>query len=96
MIVRILNEGQWRIDEAVVADLNRLDDQVEQAVATGDESKLDEALHALLEEVRSQGVAVPDDELSDSDLILPAAGSTLDDVRELLNATDEGLVPNQG
>ena len=95
MIVRILNEGQWRIDETVAADLDRLDDQVEEAVSTGDQSKLEEALHALLEEVRSQGVAVPDDELSDSDLILPAADSTLDDVRQLLNASDEGLVPNQ-
>ncbi len=94
MIVRILNEGQWRIDEAVVADLNRLDDQVEEAVATADETKLEGALHALLEEVRSQGVAVPDDELSDSDLILPAADSTLDDLRDLLSGSDEGLVPN--
>ena len=96
MIVRILNEGQWRIDETVVADLDRLDDQVEEAVTNGDEPKLEEALHALLEEVRSQGVAVPDDELFDSDLILPAADSTLDDVRQLLDASDEGLVPNQG
>ena len=95
MIVRILNEGQWRIDEAVVADLDRLDDEVEEAVNTGDEPKLEGALHALLEEVRTQGVAVPDDELSDSDLILPAADSTLDDVRQLLDASDEGLVPNQ-
>ena len=95
MIVRILTEGQWRIDEAVVADLDRLDDEVEEAVNTGDEPKLEEALHALLEEVRTQGVAVPDDELSDSDLILPAADSTLDDVRQLLDASDEGLVPNQ-
>ena len=94
MIVRILGEGQWRIQDAVVADLNRLDDQVEAAVSAGDEAGLESALHALLEEVRTQGQAVPDDELSDSDLILPAAGSTLDDVRTLLNSSDEGLIPN--
>lgn len=94
MIVRILGEGQWRIQDDVVADLNRLDDQVEAAVSTGNEAELETALHALLEEVRTQGQALPDDELSDSDLILPAAGSTLDDVRALLNASDEGLIPN--
>ena len=93
MIVRILGEGQWRIEDAVVADLNRLDDQVEEAVQTGDEAELTKALHALLEEVRTQGQPVPDDELSDSDLILPAADSTLVDVRELLDASDQGLIP---
>ena len=63
MIVRILAEGQWRIDDTVVADLNRLDDKVEDAVRTGNEAELESALHALLEEVRNQGEAVPDDEL---------------------------------
>ena len=94
MIVRILGEGQWRIEDAVVADLNRLDDEVEDAVQTGDESELARALHALLEEVRAQGQVVPDDDLSDSDLILPAAGSTLEDVRALLSSSDDGLIPN--
>ena len=93
MIVRILGEGQWRIEDAVVADLNRLDDEVEDAVKTGDQDELDTALHALLDEVRTQGQPLPDAELSDSDLILPAAGSTLEDVRELLSASDEGLIP---
>ena len=37
---------------------------------------------------------VPDDELEDSDLILPAADSTLEEVQELLSGSDEGLVPN--
>lgn len=93
MIVRILGEGQWRIEQAVVADLNRLDDQVEDAVQKGDEAELATALHALLEEVRTQGQQVPDDELSDSDLILPAADSTLVDVRQLLSSSDQGLIP---
>ena len=93
MIVRILGEGQWRIADDVVADLNRLDDSVEEAVRTGDQAELATALQALLEEVRTQGQVVPDDELSDSDLILPAADSTLDDVRELLDASDQGLIP---
>ncbi len=94
MIVRILGEGQWRIEEAVVADLNRLDDEVEKSVASGNESELATALHALLEEVRTQGRVLPDDDLSDSDLILPPADATLEDVRELLSTSDEGLIPN--
>ena len=37
---------------------------------------------------------MPDDDLQDSDLILPDADSTLDDVRRLLSESEEGLIPN--
>lgn len=94
MIVRILGEGQWELDDAALAELNSLDDAVETAVADGDADRLGEALHSLLERVRSTGTPVPDSELEDSDLILPAADATIDDVRELLSGSDEGLVPN--
>jgi hypothetical protein len=93
MIVRILGEGQWRVEDGAVADLNRLDDAVEDAVATDDEAELATALHRLLQEVRAVGTRVADDELSDSELILPAADSTLDDIRALLSSSDEGLIP---
>jgi hypothetical protein len=93
MIVRILNEGQWRVDEGALSDLNRLDDAVEDAVSTDDETELTSALLALLQEVRSVGTPVPDDELSDSDLILPGADATLEEIRELLSTSDEGLIP---
>jgi hypothetical protein len=36
---------------------------------------------------------VPDAELEDSDLILPAADSTVDDVQQLLSESEEGLIP---
>ena len=94
MIVRILNEGQWKIDERVQADLNRLDEAVERAIDSGNEEQLREALAALLREVRESGQQLPDDELHDSDLILPDADSTLEEVRELLSGSGEGLVPN--
>lgn len=93
MIVRILNEGQWRVDDGALPDLNRLDDAVEDAVSTDDETELSSALLALLQEVRSVGTPVPDDELSDSDLILPGADATLEEIRELLSTSDEGLIP---
>jgi hypothetical protein len=93
MIVRILSEGQWDVPDEVVKDLNRLDEVVEQAVRSGDQSQLTTALGTLLDEVRSQGSPVPDERLDDSDLILPAADSTLEDVQALLNDSEEGLIP---
>lgn len=96
MIVRILNEGQWEVGgaaEGTLDRLNELDAEVEAAVEAGDEDRFAPALHALLDAVRRDGVHLPDDTLHDSDLILPPADATLDEVRALLADTDEGLIP---
>ena len=94
MIVRILNEGQWELSDEAVRGLNSLDDAVDKAVAAADQDQLAKALQALLDRVRSSGTPVPDDDLRDSDLILPDSDSTIQDVRALLSDTDEGLIPN--
>lgn len=93
MIVRILSEGQWEVGEEKVDRLNELDAEVEAAVDAGDEDRFTPALHALLDAVRRDGVHLPDDTLHDSDLILPPADATLDEVRALLADTGEGLIP---
>jgi hypothetical protein len=94
MIVRILNEGQWELSDEAVRSLNSLDDAVDKAVAAADQDQLASALKALLDRVRNSGTPIPDDELRDSDLILPDSDSTVEDVRALLSDTDEGLIPN--
>jgi PspA-Associated protein len=94
VIVRILNEGQWRLSDQAVRGLNALDDAVEAAVSSGNQDELAAALQSLLEQVRSSGTPVPDEELLDSDLILPAADATVQEVQDLLSGSDEGLVPN--
>jgi hypothetical protein len=93
MIVRILNEGQWQLSDDAVRGLDSLDDAIEQAVAAGDQGQLTKALHTLLDRIRTAGTRVPDEELEDSDLILPAADSTLEDVQQLLSESEEGLIP---
>jgi hypothetical protein len=93
MIVRILNEGQWQLSGEAMRGLNSFDDAVEEAVASGDQDELTKALHALLERIRTTGTRVPDEELEDSDLILPAADSTLEEVQQLLSESEEGLIP---
>lgn len=93
MIVRILNEGQWLVGDHLVDELNALDDAVEKAVRAGDQELLASSLASLIEKVRIGGSAVPDDEIRDSDLILPDADATLEEVRALLNESEEGLIP---
>lgn len=91
MIVRILGEGQLEVPDAELDALNQLDSAVEDAVNEGDEGAFSAALGALLEGVRSVGTALPDDSLEDSDLILPPADATIEEVRDLLS--DDGLIP---
>jgi hypothetical protein len=90
MIIRILGEGQFRIDDATAADLQTLDASVESAVERSDQGALTAALGALLARAR-QGTPLPPDSLEPSDVIIPYEDATVDDVRKLL--TDEGLIP---
>ena len=91
MIVRILAEGQWTLADDQVDALNELDSAVEAAIANDDQGGFTKSLEALLTAVRTSGTRLPDDSLEDSDLILPPADATLEEVRELLN--DDGLIP---
>ena len=91
MIVRILTEGQWEVGDDALDRLNALDGEVESAVEGGDTVTFSQALGALLDAVRTTGTRLPDDTLHDSDLILPPADATLEEVREMLSG--EGLIP---
>lgn len=92
MIIRILGEGQWDIDDRHLDALNALDDALEKAVESGDQRQFGIEMHALLDAVRQQGDRLEDDSLEESDLILPPSDATLEEVRALLR--DEGLVPD--
>jgi PspAA-like protein len=90
VIVRILGEGQFRVDDSHTAELNALDSDLEAAVERGDDAAFTAALTSLLARVRAQGSPLPPDILEPSELILPAQDSSMDEVRKLL--TDEGLI----
>jgi hypothetical protein len=91
MILRILGEGQYDVADHALDRLNELDATLESAIDAGDERAFAAALAELLSGVRSAGVAHPADSLDESDLILPPADATIDQVREMLN--EDGLIP---
>ena len=91
MIVRILGEGQYDVADGALPRLNELDAAVESAVEAGDEAAFAPALAELLGGVRSAGVPHAAESLDESDLILPPADASLEEVREMLS--DEGLIP---
>jgi chromosome condensin MukBEF complex kleisin-like MukF subunit len=92
VIVRLMSEGQWRVDDSLLAQLNELDDRIEQAITAGDEEALHRDLRALAETVRSNGEKLPDDDLSSSDAIVPPDDLSIEEARELLAA--DGFIPD--
>ena len=92
MIVRLMGEGQWRVDDALRERLNELDDAAVAALEADDEPTLDGKLDEMWELVRAEGERLPDDDLSPSDVIIPPSDLTLEETRELFEG--EGLIPD--
>ena len=92
MIVRLMGEGQYRVDDALQERLNALDDQAMAALEASDEPELDKRLEEMFALVQAEGERLPDDDLSASDVIIPPSDLTLEETRELVS--HEGLIPD--
>jgi hypothetical protein len=92
MIVRLMNEGQYRVDDDLLQELNQLDERATAAAQADDEQTLDEALDEMFSLVKSRGEALADDELTSSDILIPPSDLTLEETKELLS--DEGFIPD--
>ncbi len=91
-IVRLMGEGQYRVDEGTLEQLNQLDDQVAAAADQEDEENMRRVLAQMAEFVRQHGERLEDADLSPSDAIVPPEDLSLEEVRELLSG--EGLIPD--
>lgn len=93
MIMRVMGEGQYEVGEDHLNLLNELDAELVTAVESGDETLFRQAYGKLIDAVKQYGTPVPLDSLEPSELILPSADATIDEVRELLMADGEGVIP---
>ena len=92
MIVRILNDAQYRVDDALRETLNALDEQAGKAVESGSEEELKRLLTEMARHVREGGQRLDDADLSPSDAMIPPEDLTLDEARDLFSG--EGLIPD--
>jgi len=92
VIVRIAGEGQFRIPDEDQDRLNELDNAAVEAVEAGDESRFQELWGQMLTLVCSDGNTLGDDELVESDIILPPRDITIEEARS--EFTGEGLIPD--
>jgi len=92
VIVRISGEGQFRLPDGDSDRLNELDNRAVSAVEEGDEVGFRELWSQMLELVASDGNALDDDELVESDVILPPRDVTFQEAKG--EFTGEGLIPD--
>ena len=92
MIVRIATEGQYRLPDGDAEKLNELDNAVVTAVDSDDEDGFHTTFEQMLELVRREGQPLGDDELEDSDVILPPPDLSF--VEAAAEFTGEGLIPD--
>jgi hypothetical protein len=91
VIVRVSNEGQYRVSDDLLDRLNELDNAAVAAVEAGDEDAFHAAFEELLQLVRTEGKALGDDDLESSDFILPPADLSFVEAGEEFSG--EGLIP---
>jgi hypothetical protein len=92
VIVRIATEGQYRLADGDTDRLNELDNDAVAAVDGGDEDRFHEVFEEMLELVRRSGDRLGDDELEESDLIIPPPDISFVEAGE--HFSGEGLIPD--
>jgi hypothetical protein len=92
VIVRIATEGQYHLPDGDAQRLNELDNQTVEAVEEGDEERFQQLFTEMLELVRRDGQPLGDDELEESDAILPPPDTSLAEAAH--EFTGEGLIPD--
>ena len=92
MIVRVMGEGQFRVDGEALEALHELDDQAAAALEAGDEENLRRLFGQMAQTVRERGERLDDADLTPSEGIVPPEDLSLEEAKELFEG--EGLIPD--
>jgi hypothetical protein len=92
VIVRISTEDQYHLPDADAERLNQLDNDAVAAVEAGDEDRFHEVFEEMLNIVRTDGHKLGEDELEESDVILPPPDLTFTEAH--LEFSGDGLIPD--
>ena len=92
MIVRISGEGQYELPDTDAERLNELDNRAVATAERNDEAGFRELWTRMLELVRGDGNELSEDELMESDVILPPRDISFAEAQG--EFTGEGLIPD--
>jgi hypothetical protein len=93
-IVRIMGQGQFRINEDTVKKINEIDDAIVQILQN--ESKADDQEYRakvaeMVQTIKSKGQKLEDKELIESDIIVPDTDISIDEAKKVFQG--EGIIP---
>jgi hypothetical protein len=93
-IVRIMGQGQFRINEDTVKKINEIDDAIVQILQN--ESKADDQecrakVAEIVQTIKSKSQKLEDKELIESDIIVPDTDISIDEAKKVFQG--EGIIP---
>jgi PspAA-like protein len=92
VIVRIMGEGQYRLDDDVRARVNELDNAIVKAVDADDEDAFHVAFEEMLDIIRAEGERVGDNDIESSDVIVPPPDTSMAEAAS--DFSGDGLIPD--
>lgn len=85
MIIRIMGEGQFNVPSSLFDELNAIDNRIVDHVAKEDEEYFRKDLLNLISMIRENGNPVGDEELVESDIIVPPDDLTLAEAKDVFS-----------
>jgi hypothetical protein len=84
MIVRILSDNQYQLDDRYKPAIAELDERLLEAVEQDDQAAFEYLFYQLVRLIQENGQPIPPRELVTSDVILPAPDMTMQEVQDAL------------
>ena len=90
MIIRIMGEGQYRIDSCFLDQLNAIDNRIVEHVSRGALMEFKNDLAELIHIIKVKGEPVDPKEIAQSDIIVPPHDLTFEEARRIFSG--QGLI----
>ena len=90
MIIRILGEGQFRLDDNLLDRVNKIDNQIVIHVSKGNKEEYAKDLVNLISTVKELAEPLDAVEILPSDIIIPQSDMSFEEARQVF--CNEGLI----
>jgi hypothetical protein len=90
MIIRILGDGQFRLDDGLVERINKIDNRIVEHVSKGSKAEYAQDLANLISTIKELAEPVDPVEILPSDIIIPPSDLSFEEARKVF--CDEGLI----
>jgi len=90
MIIRLMGYGQYQLEEKYLDNLNQIDNQLVTIVQNNDQENFQKTYPKLIQYVQKHATPLPDDEIHESQIIIPPDDLTLEEAKKIF--TGEGIL----